>query len=116
MMYALALLEAVEAVEAGSGVPSDGTDIWFTRQVQHAIGASFRARQTPQLRGASGCVQEGAGQCRRCDRGIPYSSVLLDGRRVGVWRHRSALSPARVMGPLVCHEYGTGSFRLLAVC
>jgi len=25
------------------------------------------------------------------DRGIPYSSVLLDGRRVGVWRHRSAL-------------------------
>ena len=26
------------------------------------------------------------------------------------------LSPAREMGPLVCHEYGTGSFRLLAVC
>ena len=26
------------------------------------------------------------------------------------------VSPARVMGPLVCHEYGTGSFRLLAVC
>ena len=25
------------------------------------------------------------------DRGISYSSVLLDGRRVGVWRHRSAL-------------------------
>ena len=28
----------------------------------------------------------------------------------------TGLSPARVMGPLVCHEYGTGSFRLLAVC
>jgi hypothetical protein len=26
------------------------------------------------------------------------------------------VSPARVMGPLVCHEHGTGSFRLLAVC
>ncbi len=29
---------------------------------------------------------------------------------------RASVSPARVMGPLVCHEYGTGSFRLLAVC
>jgi hypothetical protein len=26
------------------------------------------------------------------------------------------LSPARVMGPLVCHEHGTGSFRFQAVC
>ena len=38
-----------------------------------------------------GVCKRGGGQCRRCDRGIPYSSVLLDGRRVGVWRHRSAL-------------------------
>lgn len=27
---------------------------------------------------------------RRADGGIPCSSVLVDGRRVGVWRHGSA--------------------------
>ena len=42
-------------------------------------------------RGASGCVQEGRVNAADVIRGIPYSSVLLDGRRVGVWRHRSAL-------------------------
>jgi hypothetical protein len=28
----------------------------------------------------------------------------------------SSVSPARVMGPLVCHEHGTGLFRFQAVC
>jgi hypothetical protein len=30
-------------------------------------------------------------------------------------RALSQVSPARVMGPLVCHEHGTGLFRLQAV-
>jgi hypothetical protein len=43
----------------------------------------------------------------------------------GAWRYSavdisacsaSTLSPARVMGPLVCHELGTGLFRFQAVC
>jgi hypothetical protein len=29
--------------------------------------------------------------------------------------NREKLSPARVMGPLVCHEHGTGLFRYQAV-
>jgi len=36
------------------------------------------------------CARRG-GSMPPIDRGNTYSSVLLDGRRVGVWRHRSAL-------------------------
>jgi putative transposase len=37
-------------------------------------------------------------------------------RRTTIADPAAALSPARVMGPLVCHEHGTGLFRLQAAC
>jgi hypothetical protein len=60
------------------------------RSVQYAIGVSFRARQTLSRGEPLGVCKKGR-VMPPIDRGIPYSSVLLDGRRVGVWRHRSAL-------------------------
>jgi TIR domain len=39
--------------------------------------------------------------------------ILVDGAKAP---ESTELSPARVMGPPVCHEYGTGLFRSLAVC
>lgn len=52
---------------------------------------------------------ETAGRAIGCSRAKAYELHASGEFPVTV---RQVVSPARVMGPLVCHEHGTGLFRL----
>jgi hypothetical protein len=73
-----------------------GYTLRWNRYLVHATGSTchqcwLQSLSNASVAGSLWVCARWAGQCHRCDRGIPYSSVLLDGRRAGVWRHRSAL-------------------------
>src|SRR5271163_4594900 len=77
------------------------------------LSAQRRVAATAAASAGQGRLAAGASplqsQPRRCRR---FLSKFTAGLAVGcgfLWG-ADPVSPARVMGPLVCHEYGTGSF------